>query len=656
MSLLTPMIGGILLAATLVPLVALYVLRLRRTRKVVGSVIGWTRRTEDLRANAPFQRLRPSWLLALQALLLALLALAAAQPVLRGLGGGASRVALLIDCSASMRTLDCGGRSRLEEARERAQARAEALLGSGLFSLQAPEVMVVAFAGTADVRAPLGRSSARIAQAIESIPQTDETTRLGPALELARAHQAGGGDDTSESVIVPMRIEIFSDGRFGDAAEVAPRASESVEWVRIGSVETGNAGFAAAGVERSAEDPARVEAFAALRNFGSQPIARAVSLRADDTGLARTPAPVEVPAPTRESGERQAGERRISFAPFTSGGQRLVEMASEPGDLFPTDDQAWVALRAARAPAVAFIGDDASLDALLSALPLGSLTRLDRAAAEAAIARDAGWAERFDAVVSVGAPVREMSRGRWLHFGAPPTLPGLHPLPEPGRDYARTARLDHPTLRQCNLNELVVRKAHAMAIEREWTPLIEGGRAPLALAGRTVGGFAILVAFEPGDSNWPFQRSFVNFTAQAVDMLAGLAEVASEESVAPGDMIRVRLPDGVRAVTVTPPGERAVPLAVRSGEAAWGPARRVGAYRVEWTGSDGVGQSRWVTVNQLDPMECDVAAADAVSLGGAAVKASAGGGGALDAWPWAVGLALSLLMLEWWIYHRQVAR
>jgi hypothetical protein len=516
--------------------------------------------------------------------------------------------------------------------------------------------MVIAFAGTADVRAPLGRSAARITQAIESILQTDEATRLGPALELARAHQAGSGNDDPSQAIVPMRIEIFSDGKFGDAAEVAPRASETVEWVRVGSVETANAGFSAAGVERSGEDPGRVEAFAALRNFGGKPIARAVSMRADGTGIARTPGDLEVPAWTRATAQSQPGERRIAFAPFTSGGQRLIELTSEPGDAFTTDDRAWVALRAARAPTVALIGDDASLDALLSALPLGSLTRLDRAAAEAAIAKDAAWAERFDVVVSVGTPPREMSRGRWLHFGAPPALPGLHPLPDPGRDYARTARLDHPALRQCNLNELVVRKAHALAAERGWTALIEGGRAPLALAGRTPGGFAILVAFEPGDSNWPFQRSFVNFTAQAVDLLAGLAEVASEESVAPGDMIRVRLPDRVNAVTVTPPGERAVPLNVRSGEAAWGPARRVGAYRVEWTGSDGVGQSRWVTVNQLDPLECDVAAADAVSLGGAAVRASAGGDGALDAWPWVLGLALALLVLEWWIYHRQASR
>lgn len=656
MNLLTPTVGSLLLVATLVPLVALYILRLRRTRRVVGSVIGWVRRTEDLRANAPFQRLRLQPLFLLQALLLALLALAAAQPVLRGLGGGASRVAILVDCSASMRTQDCEGRTRLQSARDRAIARAESLLGGGLFSLDSPEVMVVAFAATAEVRAPFGGSLGRIREGIESIPQTDEVTRLGPALELARAHQAGDADDASTAEVVPVRIEIFSDGRFEDSAKVAPRASESLEWIQIGSADTPNAGLAAAGVERSAEDLSRVEAFAALRNHASAAAEREVTLRSNGTGVATTPRPLEIPAAREVDGARVPGETRLVFPAFSASGQRLIEVETRPGDAFPVDDRAVVVLREARSPAIALVGADPSLEALLAALPLASVTRIDRAAAEAAILKEGGWAERFDAVVSVGEPISDMRRGRWLHFGRLPALPGLHPLPDPARDYARTSRMEHPVLRQCNLNELVVRRAHAFAAERNWTPLIEGGRAPLVVAGRTPSGYAILVAFEPGDSNWPFQRSFVNFTAQAIELLAGLGEVASEESISPGDMIRIRVPEGARGLTLTPPAGRAEPVPVRGGEAAWGPARVAGAYRLEWTGTDGATQSRVVAVNQLDPLECDVASVGSLSLGGGKVRASSGGAVTLDAWPWALGLALALLMLEWWLYHRQAAR
>ena len=656
MNLISPAVGATLLGLTLVPLLALYILRLRRTRRVIGSTIGWVRRTEDLRANTPFQRLRPSVLLLVQALLLALLALAAAQPVLRGLGGGAGRVVLLVDCSASMSTRDCDGRSRLEVAREAAVARAEALLGGGLFGLDAPEVMVVAFAGSAEVRLPFGRSVARVREAVETIGQTDEVTRLEPALELARAHAAGQRGDADTRAAETVGLEIFSDGRFGDAAEVAPRASERVTWNRVGSSEIANAGLAAAGVERSGDDPTRVEAFTALRNFASAVASRDVALRADGTPLAMTPGALEIPAAMRDEGGRVPGERRLSFAPFNSGAQRLVEIVTEPGDAFATDDRAVVALREARSPRLALVGDDGSLEALLAALRPSALERFDRTSAEAAIARDPAWADGFDVVVSVGAAPRDASRGRWLHFGVPPTLPGMHPFGEAGRDYARTSRADHPVLHQCNVNELVVRRANPFSVERSWTVLIEGGRSPLAAAGRTPRGFAVVVGFEPGDSNWPFQRSFVNFTAQAIELLAGLAEVASDEAVVPGGMIRVRVPEGVRAVTVTPPGGRAEPISVREGEAAWGPARRAGAYRVEWTGADGVGQSRWVAVNQLDPIECDVAVPETLSLGGAEVAAAQGGSGAFDAWPWALALAIALLCFEWWLFHRLAAR
>jgi hypothetical protein len=657
LSLLAPWLGALLLAATLLPLVALYILRLRRVRRSVSSTIPWVRRTDDLRANAPFQRLRPSWLLLVQALLLALLALALAQPVLRGLGWQGGRVVLLVDCSASMRTLDAeGGGSRLEQARRLAVARAESLQGGGLFAAGAPEIMVISFAGSAEVRTPFTASLSRVREAIESITPTDERTLLAPALELARAHQAAPSGERESAAREPATLELFSDGRIADAGEASLRASERLAWTCVGSAVTRNAGLSAVGLERSIDDPSQVEAFAALRDFADEPVERMVELRADGALVAATPQAVQVPAPSQRGGARMPGERRVTFPPFASATQRLVEVVTQPGDAFATDDRALVAVREARLPSIALVGADDSLDALVSALPTRSVTRLDRAAADAAIAKDARWAESFDVVVSAGAAPRDMTRGRWLHFGAVPELPGLHPFGEAGRDFARTARGDHPALAQCNLNELVVRRAHRVAAESGWTALIEGGRAPLALAGRTGQGYAILVTFEPGDSNWPFQRSFVNFAAQAIDLLAGMGEVAGEPSVEPGAMIRVRVPDGARDLVVTTPAGVKSVMQPLDGEASWGPARTCGAYRIAWTGRDGAASSRWVVVNQLDPAECDVAAARTLSIGGAQVTPRAGGSTTLEAWPLAAGAALVLLLLEWWLYHRQASR
>ena len=657
MNLLSPMLGAALLAATLVPLVALYFLRLRRTRRVVSSTLPWVRRTDDLRANAPFQRLRATPLLLLQIALLALLALAAAQPVLRGLGSRGGRVILLVDCSASMQTLDGdGGVSRLEQARRAAIARAESLQGGGLFALAAPEIMVISFAAGAEVRTPFTGSLPRVREAIERITPTDERTRLGPALELARAHRAGTVSESDGAPRGEATIELFSDGRIGDADEVALRGSERLAWTRVGSETTPNAGLAAVGLERSVDDPGQVAAFAGLRNFAGLDVARSVEVLADGSPIATTPAPVEVPARRMVNGVGVAGERRLVFPPFSSPTERLIEVRTQPLDAFPVDDRAFVSLRAAKALSLALVGADESLAALLAALGPKALARLDRGAAEAAIAKDPRWAEGFDAVISVGKPVSDLSRGRWLHFGAPPALPGLNPFGEPGRDYATAVRGDHPVMRACNVNELVAQRVNRVAAESVWTPLVEGSRGPLALAGRTANGYALLVLFEPGDSNWPFQRSFVNFTAQAIEMLANLTELAGDEAVEPGDMIRVRLPEGATAAQVTPPGGTAEPMSVRDGEASWGPARRAGAYRVSWAGAGGVAASRWLVVNALDAAECDVAAATGLSLAGTTVAPTGGGLASLDLWPWLIGLALALLLVEWWLWHRAATR
>ena len=74
MTLLTP-IMGLIAALIVVPLlVALYMLKLRRTRRDISSTLLWKSQTEDVRANALMQRLRLSPLFLLQCLLLLMLA------------------------------------------------------------------------------------------------------------------------------------------------------------------------------------------------------------------------------------------------------------------------------------------------------------------------------------------------------------------------------------------------------------------------------------------------------------------------------------------------------------------------------------------------------------------------------------------------------
>ena len=104
MTLLTP--GLALLAAGIgVPaLILLHVLRLRRLPQRVPTTLLWRRSVQDLEANVPFQRLRVSWLFALQMLALLCAALAAGQPISRS-NDLASSLVLVLDTRARMRAV-----------------------------------------------------------------------------------------------------------------------------------------------------------------------------------------------------------------------------------------------------------------------------------------------------------------------------------------------------------------------------------------------------------------------------------------------------------------------------------------------------------------------------------------------------------------------
>jgi Ca-activated chloride channel family protein len=649
MTLLTPALGMTLFACLAVPLLALYILRLRRTRRTVSSTVAWASRTEDLRANAPFQRLRANLLLFLQLLVLLALGVAVAQPVLQGWGRTEGRVVLLIDVSASMSTLDGpGGCSRLEQARALASARARAMQGGGLFGGRVPEIMVVAFAQSPQVVLPFSASLGRVEAAIASVQPTDERTLVEPALELVRAHRTPIGEQGTPEP--PPSIELFSDGRLLDADTAPLRGSEALTYWRCGRLDTPNAGFSAAGSDPGARDPALRTLFAGLRNFATEPAERRVEVRSGDAMVAATAGPVVLPA-RGDEGSAMPGSRRVVLnGPGAAGS---LALSSVPGDAFGVDDRAWVVQRERRPLRLAMLGSDPSLEALLEALEPDRLDRVTLDQVQALQQSDPAWAEAFDAVISVGSPPPSMERGRWLHFGPPPTVRGLNAFGDPGRDFAVSARGDHPALRQCNLNEVLVSKAHRVAVSAPWEPLVEGRSGALVMAGPTACGYAIVVAFEPGDSNWPFQRSFVNFTAQSLELLAGLGNLADLPSLAPGDMLSLRVSDGITQVTVEGPEGRAEPLAVRDGEVSWGPIRRVGTYRVRWPGPRGQMVERWVVVNQFDQGECDVAAVETLELAGSEAFSGGVQMTTMELWPWLVGASLVLLTWEWWLHHRR---
>ena len=125
---------GLWLLALALPVLALHVLRPRRQRATVSSTFLWRGLHRPVSAAQPWQKLRASWLLALQLLAVAVLAAAVARPVRLTAGGLARHTVFVIDTSGSMAAVD-GSPTRLDDAKRRARELRDELPAGGLASV-----------------------------------------------------------------------------------------------------------------------------------------------------------------------------------------------------------------------------------------------------------------------------------------------------------------------------------------------------------------------------------------------------------------------------------------------------------------------------------------------------------------------------------------
>ena len=130
---LTPLaLAGGLLA---LPILLLYMLRLRREELEVPSIMLWQQLLQDTEANTPWQRLRRNLLLLLQLLILAALVLALARPFIIVPAPGSGQIVLLLDASASMNAADAPEGSRFRAAQNEARSVVSAMGGDDRVTL-----------------------------------------------------------------------------------------------------------------------------------------------------------------------------------------------------------------------------------------------------------------------------------------------------------------------------------------------------------------------------------------------------------------------------------------------------------------------------------------------------------------------------------------
>jgi Ca-activated chloride channel family protein len=616
MTFLNPL--GLVLAALAIPLVLLYMLRLRRREVLVSSHFLWRRTLQDYAVNTPWQRLRRHVLLLLQLLILALLTVALAQPALLTTTPPLGRAVVLLDASASMQTVEADGRTRwalaLEEARQLVNS-----LGVG------DELMLLQVGQTVDLLSDFSSDRARLLDALANAEPSTGSADWETAFTTAAA-AAGAQPDT--------RIFILSDGSAGELAQVVLPATVRQPRLLLVGQRRDNVGLAMLAVREQPTDGRQV--FVQVVNYGDAPVTLALTLRLDGVLWRSQAADLQANA--------QSSFTFLVDQPFETVQAALV--VSSDVDGLALDNAAFAVAPLQQSRRVLLVSGTPSsfLERVLRVLPGVQLVQGDPS-------RSTLPAERYDAYIFEAYLPAELPAADMLIVD-PPRSTALF-TQEAALDLPRGVQVvqpGHPLMAfvdfsALNLRRLwVVRSAVLQAV-------VTLGGAPLLLAGEQGTQQIALLPFSLNDSDLPLQIAFPILMSNLLEWFTPQAQLVSAGSFAPGDLLPLTAPLTATALRVIDPRGQTTTLAPNAvGHAAALP----GLYRVEAYQGETLLASQWVAVNLFD-RESRIAPVEGIVLSGAPVSAAEEQAFSLrDVSAWAALGALVVLLIEWGVYHRQM--
>jgi Ca-activated chloride channel homolog len=614
---LEPLAG--IAALSLVAIVALYFLKARRPARPVSSTLWWRPVILDRQAAVPWQRLRPSWLLALQALAAILVTGALLRPALVSAQALAGQTVLVIDNSETMQATDVAP-SRFAAAVSDARALVDRLGPHGRMTLIAMGPNPDVIASSVGQRQPL-------IQALDQLRPTDGQADLQDALQLAVASAGPRPSGT--------RLIILSDGITEPLTEPVALPFP-VQYKRIGASDE-NTAITALNIVPGVTAETAV---AHVEDFGQEPARVTVEMFAD--GQLSDAQTAELSA---------GGSQDITFA--VPPGTSYVRVTLLPRDDLVADDSAVAVASPPRKVRVLLVTKGDVF--LQKALELRSDVTLTTEAPAAWRQAQASSPDVdlfvFDGFVPPGLPAHTP----YLVVGPPPDRQLRTGRPVvPGQ--LLPAEANDPLLYDVDLSNVDVAATADLQNSTFGTVVISSPAGPVLMVrngGPSEPPAAVLGVYLH-DSDLVLRTAFPILVNHLSEFLAPNAVPALSQE--PGTPVTLAPGPGAREVLVTrPDGHVDVVARGRSSVVAGGgtllftDTGEVGLYRVTVLGPGAARQSSYVAVNAPG---MPIAPQQQLDVTGATGQALASASLYQGLWTVIAVVALAVLVLEWLVYHR----
>lgn len=611
-------------------------LRLRRTDMPISSTFLWQQLIRDREANAPWQRLRPNWLMFLQLLILAALVFALARPFAEVDTITTGRIVLLLDASASMTATDMdGGRSRFEAAQEIAL--------DAVNTLSSEDTMTVIRVGEVpEVLAAASRDRSVLRNAIRDAEPSTVSGDWAGAITLAAA--GGRGVDN-------LRVVVLSDGGLPPNL---PEIPGDVLYEKVGR-EDDNFALTALSVRALPNEPPQL--FAQVRNFGDTDIEvifaielddelfnafpyeigaqSTLDISIDDLPTTFTRVKVSVSRPRGSNVPDYVESDNVGYAVFSPGGTGQALLVSE-GSRFLSQIYSNLS------------GIELTTVTPDQGLPVGDydLTILD------------GW-----------LPTGDLPDGD-LFIINPPTstaafdVTGESENTEIDEASGGITNNDETLTRYLDFRDVNINKFRTLE-GVEWANVLvqtaEG--APLVLAGEFEGQQIAILTFDLQDSDLPLQLPWVILVANLSEWYRPQRAISNVvDSLPPGTPITIRPTVEAESVEVErPDGEKTTLEFEESAQVIYADTNQTGLYKVEVKMGDDVVQRDAFAINLFDPNESNIAPADELTIttaeGETRITSDAREEkGRRELWVYIATAGLLILGIEWWYYHRNLSR
>lgn len=592
MSFLVPAALG--LASLALPLIALYMLRSRRQRVEVSSLLLWETAADPLSSSRPWRRLKITPLLLLQLAILTAFVISLARPFGSEEARLGAHTVLVMDVSGSM-----GMAGRFERAKQEALTWAEEMSGEQLVSVIEAGVLprvVTAFS----------RQREEVSEAISGLNLTGGEADLGEAIRLGR------GLATPQR---PSDLVLFTDGGEG------PLAAEPVAAARHLPFDETGPNWAIDALSLDRDSAGLIRALISVANHGAPARPVIVELVSEGKAISR----LELSPDSEET------DQAVIPVPVGPGSVVIARLVDSE-DSLPLDDRAWAALPIPSVHTVQVKGMQSPfLSALISSIP--GLTEIEGSQTLSELR-----------VINRGDP-GEIDRPSWLIRTDPPP-PGLRLAGLSTNLGVTWQRPGEPVLDDVTLAGTAV--AEGQVVETDlWLPVVKSGDVPLVLLGRVNGHRVVYFTFDLTHSNLVVQMAFPLLGTKLLEWLGGEAAGGVDPSSAG---VPIPLPaSGAGAARVTTPDGESVMLG--NNAASFTHTGTPGVYRVDYLGPDEQVERSEFAVRNFSPSESAARSRSIAVEPGSFVSDHRTD--TIREWGlWLAALAASLMILEWWVALR----